>query len=160
VRYGCALLMAAATLGAFGVGAAQAGAKPPLTISLLEVDTSLAGTGGYTASTTEGPSAGQGITFAGTLYRWVGAKRGAAVGHVQAVCTVTSARGGVICEGLISLPSGTIALLGPGNPRGGPTEIPVVGGSGAYAGAQGYMRSVGIGGKNSTESADIIHLTN
>ena len=148
------------TLGGFAIGEAQAaGGTPPQTISLLEVDSSLTGTGGYDISATAGPAPGEGVTFAGTLYRWVGARRGAAVGHVQAVCTVTSRGGGVICEGLVSLPSGTIALLGPANPRGGPTDIPVVGGSGAYVGAQGYMRSVAIGGKNSTESADTIHLT-
>jgi hypothetical protein len=153
-------LAVAAVFGGVAVGAGYAApAKPMQTISLLEVDTSFAGTGGYSASGSAGPSPGQGITFAGTLYRWSKSKRGAAVGHVQAVCTVTSARGTAVCEGLISLPSGTIALLGAANPGGKATDIPVVGGTGAYAGADGYLHSVNIGGKDSTESADIIHLT-
>lgn len=159
MRHRCGLLSIWLAVGVLAVGAAEASTtKRPQTISLLEVDTSFAGTGGYSVSSDVPPSPGQGITFGGTLYRWAGARRGAAVGHVQAVCTVTSVRGAV-CEGLIGLPSGTLALLGPANLSGGPTDIPVVGGSGAYAAAQGYMRSQSIGGRNSSESADVIHLT-
>lgn len=154
VRTVCCLV---AVSGVVAAGAA-AHAAARQTISLLEVDTSFAPIGGYNLSSDAPPAPGQGITFAGTLYRWAGTSRGAAAGHVQAVCTVSSPAT-AICEGLITLPSGTLALLGPANFNGGPGEVSVVGGSGAYVGAQGYMASRDLGGPNSNRSADVIHLT-
>jgi hypothetical protein len=37
-------------------------------------------------------------------------------------------------------------------------NIPVVGGTGTYVGAQGHMRSTNIGGENSNKSSLVIHL--
>ena len=134
-------------------------AVEPQTISLLEIDTAFAGTGGYTAASNAPPTAGQGITFSGSLYKWSGTKRGAAMGHIEAICTVTSSKG-ALCNGVMSLPSGVLELLGPTSLTGNaPSTIAVVGGTGAYVGAQGYMRTANIGPPNGPESADVIHLT-
>ena len=142
---------------AVGVVSASAAAKPQ-TISVLEVDTAFAGTGGYNAASNGPPLAGQGVTFSGTVYKWAGAKRGKPLGHLQVLCTVTSGGGG-LCNGAMSLPTGLIELLGLANLNGNsPSDIPVVGGTGAYIGAQGYMHTKPIGGQNSSTSADIIHI--
>jgi hypothetical protein len=139
------------------VVSAAAAAKPQ-TISVLEVDTTFAGTGGYNAASNGPPSAGQGVTFSATVYKWAGAKRGKPLGHLQVLCTVTSGSSG-LCNGAMSLPSGLIELLGPVNLNGNsPTDIAVVGGTGAYVGAQGYMHTKPIGGQNSSTSADVIHI--
>jgi len=152
------LVLVSVAVGVLVGGAVSSwAAVEPQTISLLEVDTSYAGVGGYDTLGSAPPSVGQGVTFGGTVYRWAGTARGAAVGHVQAVCTVTSAREAV-CEGLVTLPAGTLVLVGPANLSGGASDIPVVGGSGGYVGAEGYMHSAPIGGQNSNQSADVIHL--
>lgn len=152
---GASILGVALACGLSGAGASM----KPQTISLLEVDTGYAGVGGYDTSGNAAPAPGQGVAFSGTLYRWAGARRGAAAGHVQAVCTATPGGGGV-CQGVISLASGTLALVGPTSLGGGPSNIPIVGGTGAYVGASGYMHSHDIGGPNSSESADVLHLGN
>jgi hypothetical protein len=156
------LLSVCVVWGALAVGAvaASAAAGAPRTISVLEVDTAYAGTGGYDPAGSAPPAAGQGVTFSGTLYRWSGNKRGGAVGHVTALCTVTAGAAVAICEGAILLPGGSIELAGLSNFGKSPSDVPVVGGTGAYVGAQGYMHSKDVGGANSSESADVIHITN
>ena len=142
---------------AVGVVSASAAAKPQ-TISVLEVDTAFAGTGGYNAASNGPPSAGQGVTFSATVYTWAGAKRGKPIGHLQVLCTVTAGGSG-LCNGVMVLPTGLLELLGPANLNGNSaTDIPVVGGTGAYVGAQGYMHTKPIGTQNSGTSADTIHI--
>jgi hypothetical protein len=141
------------------VGVASSSAAKPQTISVLEVDTFFAGTGGLnTPFHTWPPAPGEGITFSGTVYSWAGTKRGAPIGHARAICIVTSGTNG-ICSGAISLPSGSIVLLGPEEFSGNSTteDIPIVGGTGAYVGARGYMHSTSIG--HTSASADVIHIT-
>jgi hypothetical protein len=152
---GLIAVAAAAALALPSPGRPAAGV--PRTISLLEIDTSFAGLGGYDASSHTLPSTGQGITFGATLYRWAGRKRGAAAGHLQAVCTVTST-GGALCQGELSLPSGTLSLAGEASFTG-PSSLPIVGGTGAYAGASGVFDTRNIGGRRSNASSDVIHLS-
>ena len=61
---------------------------------------------------------------------------------------------------LFFLPSGVIALSGPLNLTAVSGDVPVVGGNGAYVGAQGVVNHRNIGGENSNTSADVIHITN
>ena len=154
------LLLVSVVMGVLVVGViASSAAAKPQTLSFLEVDTAFTGIGGYNLSGSAPPTAGQGVTFSGTLYTWAGAKRGAVAGHVHAICTVTAGNPTVaLCLGDISLPSGTIELLGPTNFGNAPGDVPVVGGTGAYVGARGYMHSANIGGGNSSRSSDVIHL--
>ncbi len=159
------LLLASVVVGALTVGVASSSAAKPMTTSVLEVDTFYAGTGGFNlASSTVPPAPGQGITFSGIVYKWLGTKRGAPLGHVEGICTATSGAN-AMCSGAISLPAGSISLFGPASldfsHASGSSEVPIVGGTGAYVGARGYMRSTNIGAQNGPTSAaaDVIHIT-
>lgn len=157
----CHLLSVCAVVGVSAVGVvSSAAAVKPQTISLLEVDTFFAGTGGYNTASNTPPSPGQGVTFSGTEYKWSGKKRGAPLGHLQVVCTVTTGSTG-LCNGIISLPSGSIELLGAANfSSNAPSDVSVVGGTGSYVGAQGYMHTKNIGGQNAGMSSNVIHIIN
>ena len=156
----------AAAVVIFGATVSSAAPKPQ-TISLLEVDNSFVGTGGFPTSGNAAPAVGQGFVTTGVLYRWAGAKKGAAYGNIRVVCTVTSvnltAAGGSIwtsCDVSFFLPGGVIALSGPLNLAAASDNVPVVGGNGAYVGAQGVVNHRNIGGENSNTAADVIHITN
>ena len=161
MRCKCGLLSVCVVVGVLAVGVVSSSAAvKPQTLSLMEVDTSFAGTGGYNATGNAPPSAGQGITFSGTLYKWAGSKRGAAVGHLLVLCTATTSDPEALCNAVASLPSGTIDLLGTANLNSGSVKaIGIVGGTGSYVGAQGYLTSKNIGNPNGGISADLFHLT-
>jgi hypothetical protein len=155
-------------VGLLAAGVASASATPkPETMSLLENDTVLVGTGGFPTTGNAAPSVGQGLITDGVLYKSVGGKQGAAVGHVRVVCTITSVNltktsGTVWAQCAVSffLPGGVIAIAGPlslGAPANG---VPIVGGTGAYVGAQGYVNHSNVGGENSTKSVNVVHITN
>ena len=148
------------------IGSAWAGAAgAPKTLSYLEVTTTFDGVGGYNPETTQAPpSVGQGFTFASTLYKWAGTKKGAPLGHDQVVCTVTTedlSTGSVSlqCVATEFLPGGTIQLAGSSNFDNPVTNVAVVGGTGRYTGAQGTARIRSIGGENSSNSSYVIHIT-
>src|SRR5271163_3892279 len=87
------VLLGAVMLGGvlFASGVAFASAAPkPETMSLLENDTVLVGTGGFPTTGNAAPSVGQGLITDGVLYKSVGGKQGAGVGHIRVVCTITS----------------------------------------------------------------------
>jgi hypothetical protein len=144
---------------ALSVGVAtSSGSVKPQTLSLLEVDTSFAPTGGWSETSGVPPAIGQGFAFGGILYKWAGTRRGKAVGHIAAMCTVVT-KNDALCHGSLSLPVGVIELLTHFNlSNEGAQDIPVVGGTGAYVGAQGYMRTTPIGGGDSNKSSLVIHL--
>ena len=164
-RHALVVVIAAAVVM---VGAAVSSAAPkPQTISLLEVDNSFVGTGGFPTTSNAPPAVGQGFVSTGVLYRWAGTKKGAAYGNIRVVCTVTSVNltstGGSLwtsCDVSFFLPGGVIALSGPLNLTAASSSVPVVGGNGAYVGAQGVVNHRNIGGENSSTSADVIHITN
>ena len=159
MRFKTGLLVACVLAGALtSVGASSASVKPQ-TINLLELDTSFAPLGGYNFRSQAPPGPGQGFAFGGTVFKWAGAKRGAAFGHLAAMCTVVTATE-ALCNGVIFLPAGKLELLAATNINNeGADDIPIVGGTGAYVGAQGYMRSTPIGGSDSNKSSLVIHLT-
>jgi hypothetical protein len=160
MRFTTGLMVVCVLVGALtSVGASTASVKPQA-ISLLEIDTSFAPTGGYSFTSHGPPGPGQGFAFGGTVYKWAGAKRGAAFGHLAAICTVVTGAQ-ALCNGVIFLPGGKLELLAATNinSNNAPSDIPVVGGTGAYVGAQGYMRSTPIGGSNSNKSRLVIHLS-
>jgi hypothetical protein len=164
IKFG--LLTACAVLGTLVVSVASAGAAPrPETLSFLEVQTSFAGVGGYNAMSNSPPAAGQGITFTSTLFKWAGTKKGAPLGHDQVVCIATYvdlSMGSVQlqCNATVFLPGGGIQLAGSSNFSNPVTNVAVVGGTGAYAGAQGTARIKKIGGENSNNSAYLIQIAN
>jgi Dirigent-like protein len=136
-------------------GAAPALEKPR-TFSLLEVDVSGAPLGDFTFD--RAPVGGDQFTETNALYRWTGAKsRGALVGRNQVVVTFVSGHGPkftrratLLITGQFYLPDGTLLVEGYGSvPPSGPHrfKFPVVGGTGVYANARGYIdvRDVGDG---------------
>ena len=56
------------------------------------------------------------------------------------------------------LPGGQLILAATTTENSGPTDIAVLGGTGAYAGVRGVARSVPVGGSNSNRSNDTITL--
>jgi Dirigent-like protein len=165
-RFAVVSTVAAVAVMAVGFGYSSAAPKPQ-TISLLEVDTSFVGTGGFPTTSNAPPAVGQGFVSNGVLYKWAGVKKGPAVGNARVVCTVTSVNltstGGSAwthCDVALSLPGGVIEVSGPLNLTAGTNTLPVVGGTGAYVGAQGVVSHRNIGGENSSKAADVIHLTN
>ena len=165
-RFSVSLIVAAVAVMAVGLGSSSAAPKPQ-TISLLEVDTAFVGTGGYSATSTAPPAVGQGFVSTGLLYKWAGVKKGAPAGQIRVVCTVTSVNisgqtGSVStqCEVSFLLAGGVIQISGPLSLFARTNTLPVVGGTGAYVGAQGVVSHRSIGGGNSNKAADVIHLTN
>jgi hypothetical protein len=151
------LVLCSALALTVGVATSLAAVKPQ-TINLLEVDTSFTPIGGWDETSDAPPAIGQGFAFGGTLYKWAGARRGKAVGRIAAMCTVVT-KTHFLCHGALFLPGGVLELLAPVSLEGNaPLNIPVVGGTGAYAGVQGVMRSTPIGGDDSNKSSLVIHL--
>ena len=152
-----------ALLAALAVAASAGAAVKPQTIKLFEIDRSFSGTGGWNPAANQIPVAGQGFVVEGDVYRWRGATRGARVGTLQAMCTFTRVdldRNVLhsLCTAVISLPDGQIAVAGrlPGFER---FIVPIVGGSGAYAGAGGYLFNKAIGGEESNKAAIKLVIT-
>jgi hypothetical protein len=161
MRSKCGLLSVCVVSAVLAIGTASASASvTPQTIRVLEVDTGFAGTGGYNATSNAAPSAGQGITFSAILYKWAGSRKGAPVGHLQVVCTATLGPN-ALCNAVASLPSGSIEFLGTAPLSSGSSvkAIAVVGGTGSYVGAQGYLSTKAVGNSNGNTSADTIHIT-
>ena len=158
-----ALFTAVFTMVMMAVGATSSVAAPsPQTLHFLEVNTSFAGIGGFNISGNAPPAVGQGFTFVSTLFKWAGAKKGAPLGHDQVVCTVTSVdlSSGLVqsqCAATVFLPGGGIQLAGSTNFNKSVTMVAVVGGTGAYAGAQGTARIKTIGGDNSSVGVHAKH---
>lgn len=140
----------------------SAGAAKSQTFSLLEVNTSFVGAAGFDAMGTTPPKVGQGFVIASDYYKWNGTKRGAHVGTLNAVCTFltdpTSDSGKTVCTAVASLSAGKITAVGiVGNNK---FTIPIVGGTGAYTGAKGYVEVTNnIGGKNTNKSNDKFVIT-
>jgi hypothetical protein len=151
------VVLCAAVALTVGLGTSSAAVKPQ-TIRVLEVDTSFVPTGGWSETSHVPPAVGQGFSFGGLLYKWAGTKRGTAFGRIAAMCTAVT-KTQMLCNGALFLPGGVIELLTPVSlDNEAPVNIPVVGGSGAYVGAHGYMRTTDIGGQNSNKSSLVIHL--
>ncbi len=148
---------AAVVLGVLAVAAASAAAAKPQTINLLEVDTSFVAPGDLVEG--QPPKAGQVFVIGADFYKWNGARRGVHYGTLQVVCTLTRVTRNVawqVCAGAAMLPEGQIALEGVIK-QSALFEFPVVGGTGAHAGARGYVRVKAIGDGN--KSADTFVIT-
>lgn len=95
------------------------------------------------------PRGGDQFPIAGTLYKWAGTKRGARVGRIKGMYTVQSigASGGTfLFIPQVYLPGGTILSQGYGE-IGAVTKftLPVIGGTGIYAGVRGYVKLRDLG---------------
>ena len=100
------------------------------------------------------PRGGDRFAFTDGLYKWAGANRGARVGRVEVLCTFTTFERGVgtaLCTGDFFLPAGQVLASGFLRFTDGPGRftLPVVGGTGAYANARGFLRIRDLAGGNS-----------
>jgi hypothetical protein len=154
-------LFVAGALACASVWASSAAAATPQTISLLEVSTLFVPMGG--ADFKSPPKVGQGFIIGSDYYKWNGTKRGARVGTLNAQCTFvndpTQPGGRSLCTAVASLPTGKITATGV-VPDGDKFRIPIVGGTGSYVGAQGYVEVTNnIGGQDTNKSNDKFVIT-
>ena len=153
------LVLASLVLGVLAVAATPGAAVKPQTISLLMVDKSIVDIG--VVDPNSQPKVGKQFVIESDFYKWNGSKRGAHVGTLQAFCTFTRIAGNgawQVCTGAALLPGGQITVAG--SVLQGPLfDIAVVGGTGVYTGARGYVRIKSIGNGNTGKSAATIVIT-
>jgi hypothetical protein len=137
----------------------------PQTFSLLSVESpngvEIGGFGFQRA-----PVPGDRFAFTDQLYKWAGAKQGAQVGRDEGLCTFTKIdtsggfRATAQCTASFFLPAGQIVVSGFVHFTDAPLNfaVPVIGGTGAYANARGYVRIRDIGGQDSGKSNNVFHL--
>jgi hypothetical protein len=154
-RYRIILALVAGVVVPVALWAPAASAlKEPRTFSLLEFDATETPLGDFTFD--RAPAPGDQFTETNVLYRWAGAKgKGTRVGHDRVLLTFVTGFGAkfthratILAIGQMYLPDGTLLAEGYGNiPADGPHrfELPIVGGTGVYANARGYMTTQGLG---------------
>jgi hypothetical protein len=155
--------LAAAAAGALLISSAAPAAGGGRVIRFLEVSNSATDVF-VDADHNNRPSAGDTFIASRVLYAWAkGGGRGARIGHLKMMCTFASAGDG-FCEGTFFLPGGTIVAQTYARLFRNTNRAPVIGGTGAFAGARGTFTSRGI--RNTTDatghdvalSADVIRL--
>lgn len=153
------LVLASLVLGLLAVAATSGAAVKPQTINLLMVDKSFVDIG--VVDPNSQPKVGKQFVIESDFYKWNGPKRGAHVGTIQGFCTFTKITGNgywEICTGAALLPGGTITVAG--SLLQGPLfGLAVVGGTGVYTGARGYVRFKSIGNGDTGKSAVTIVIT-
>jgi hypothetical protein len=121
----------------------------PRTFSLLEIEGTFVPLGDWAASDRP-PTGGDQFTTTSSLYRWSGPKgRGARVGRDRVLVTFLSGFGAnfdrratVLVTAQAYLPDGTLLIEGFGTiPPDAPAKVklPVIGGTGVYVNARGYL---------------------
>jgi hypothetical protein len=145
----------------FLVPSLSAGAVKPETLRLLEISETFLPMGDFTFD--RDPRSGEQFGFVDGLYRWEGTKKGARVGRVEVVLTFLTdfdakgrAKGHIYAQAF--LPGGSLVIEGNSVIREGPGKfvLPIVGGSGKYAGAGGEVVIRDIGGGD--KSANIFRI--
>jgi Dirigent-like protein len=159
-RYGIVLVLIVSLVAAWGTSASAIGS--PQTFSLLEVSTpnSDQPMGDFTFN--RPPRGGDQFAVANELYKWAGTKKGARAGRDEVVLTFVTGFGSdfsqkatVLFVAQVYLQGGAILIQGYGqvNPNG-PSKytFPIVGGTGTYANARGYVsvRDLGDGNQNTS----------
>jgi hypothetical protein len=165
-KYGI-LLALVVSLVSFWASSASA-IKGPQTFSLLEVSTpnSDQPLGDFTFD--RPPVGGDRIAFTNELYKWAGTKRGARAGRDQVTVSFITGFGSDFSKKATALftaqaylQGGTIFVEGYGqlNPNG-PLKVtlPVVGGTGTYANARGYLNVRDLGDGNQSKTNLEFHL--
>lgn len=161
--FALAALAATCVAAVFVLGAAAAPAKESgRVIRFIEVDNDRTG---RFIDADKNNRASFGDSFAGNLVLYAWAEeggRGKRIGHAKVMCTFAGSSG-AFCQGTFFLPGGTI--VGQSYTRLEDTiKIPVVGGTGAYAGARGTFTSKQIRDTRDADgnfvsiSADVIRL--
>ena len=157
------VLLLSLAVGVLAAATPAGSAVKPQKISLLEVENTVVGTGGFNPTGNTPPTPGQGFVIGSDFYRWKSGQRGTHAGTLRAVCTLTDINiqrgvGHLLCTGVASLTGGQLLVSGL-VPFGDRFVIPIAGGTGVYAGATGYVRIKNIGGEDSGKSADLFVIT-
>jgi hypothetical protein len=140
----------------------------PRTFSLLELDRTEAPLGDFTFDRV--PVAGDRFTETNALYRWTGPRtKGARVGRDRVLLTFVtgfgknfSHRATLLVQAQVFLPDGTMMIEGYSNvPPNGPHvfKLPVIGGTGVYDNARGYIVVRDVGDGTLGRSKIDFHLT-
>lgn len=157
----------AAVLFAFWIGVTSAAAiDRPRTLNILEIDESDQSVNlGFDFQRL--PRPGDQFGFKSGLYTWSGANRGARVGHDEGHCIFVRVTGGeqnpsidAHCAASFSLPGGTVLAEAFLRLPEGPliADIPVIGGTGAYANARGFVHIRDLGTGDTGHSSLTFHL--
>jgi hypothetical protein len=140
------------------VGAVTASAAPrPQTLSLFERDISQVFSGAAAA-----PKVGDSFSSIGNYYKWSRSMEGHPFGRLHVKCTImalTASGGSAQCSATASFPDGAVTVVGPLNLVAQTNRLPIVGGTGKYLGARGYLVTTNIGGQHSNHAADVFHIT-
>jgi hypothetical protein len=127
---------------------------------VLEISESFLPMGDFTFD--RDPRSGEQFGFVDGLYRWDNTKKGARIGRVEVVLTFLTdfnakgqAKSHIYAQAF--LPGGSLVIEGNSVIREGPSKfvLPIVGGSGKYAGAGGEVVIRDLGGD---KSADIFRI--
>ena len=109
------------------------------------------------------PRAGDQFGIADTLYKWAGTKRGALAGHDQGIGTFQSVGKNsqtALFTVTVYLSGGTMFIEGMAKTINGPSNLtlPILGGTGKYAGANGYVHVRALAGSGGNNSNLEFHL--
>ena len=139
-------------------GTSASALSSPQTFNLLDISSNdVAPINGFTFN--RAPRPGDQFAIEDALYKWAGTKKGARVGRVEGIATFQS---GFSAEGATILffaqayiPGGTVVVHGYGHVnQSGPSTFtfPVLGGTGIYSNARGYVvvRDLGDGQGNNS----------
>jgi hypothetical protein len=161
-RLGIVLALVGVAVAAWATSAPATGS--PQVFSLLAV-TSATGPpiNGFTFQ--HHPKGGDSVQFQDTLYRWAGSKRGARAGRDHGLITFLvnnhAAGASVLATMQVYLEGGTILIEGMAHvPGSGPAKftLPIIGGTGSFANARGYMSAHDLGDGNQNKSTMEFHL--
>jgi len=141
--------------------------EKPRTFSLLEVDRTEAPLGDFAFD--RPPAGGDQFTETNTLYRWTGpTSKGALIGSDRVLLTFMTGfgkrfthRAALLVTAQVNLPDGTLVIEGYSNvPPDGPHtfKLPVVGGTGVYDNARGYVVVHDVGDGSLGRSKIDFHL--
>lgn len=136
------LVLPAAIVVVLAIAGSGTAVAKPQSFSLLGLPESFVPVSGFPEGAA--PEVGAVAIITERLHQWDGRKPGPRAGRTEILCTVTG-RGGhsspAYCTAAYSLPAGRIVVAGFSRfPAGAGITIPVVGGTGAYANARGYVR--------------------
>jgi hypothetical protein len=133
---------------AAGAVSASPTSTPPV-LSLLDINGTQHGLGSYHLQ--HPPRAGDQTARTDQLYTWAGGKRGARVGHAELIIlskTNLDQSGAIgLLTAQVFLPAGSLLVEGYTHFGGAekPATFPILGGTGSYATARGYVVSRPLG---------------
>jgi hypothetical protein len=153
-------VLTAVVLALIATSSTSALSKPEV-LSILEVPEGFTPLGASLDFTHLKP--GDSFAFVQGLYTWAGQKRGTRIGHIAGSCQIVSTlsatgAGKSHCTATAFLPTGQILFGGYQRFTAGPGTFtyPIIGGTGHYANARGWVRIKDIG--TSGKTADVFHL--